>query len=105
MTQLRICEAESRNVSCCTLFFPPIWLEGGFATPISPAPVASARSIDLQQQVIRKDRFKKLAAALSAVSGAAADEAFVGEISAVAVVGEDHVLITQSLQLVAVDCQ
>jgi hypothetical protein len=44
------------------------------------------------------------AAALSAVSGAAEDEAFVGEISAVAVVGEDHVLIPQSLQLVATDC-
>jgi hypothetical protein len=40
------------------------------------------------------------AAALSAVSGATADEAFVGEISAVAFVGEDHVLTPQSLQLV-----
>jgi hypothetical protein len=37
------------------------------------------------------------AAGLSAVSGAAADEACVWEISALAVIGEDHVLITQSL--------
>jgi hypothetical protein len=42
------------------------------------------------------------AAALSAVSGAAADEAFVGEISAVAVVGEDYVLTTQSSSLLLV---